>query len=324
MKRETIAKISPVIITVVLVAILLSQINLSDITATLTSIDPIYIILGFILYLFSYFFRALRFHILLGNKVSIKNLFSIVCVHNMANNILPARTGELSYVYLSKKLHNIPVGEGIASLMVARVFDLTTISSLFFVSTILIQDLPEIVSKIIWLIVGLLVFVLLLFLALVFFGEIFIDMIRRVANGINALRFSLVQYLLRKGDETAQSFKLMKSKKLFGGVFVTSVILWCFQYSMLYILANAMGISLTIWCMIFALTFVFFTTMLPIQTVGGFGIIEGGWALGFMVMGISKNVAIRSGFSIHIIILSFTLVIGVLGFINIYIKNRAK
>lgn len=93
--KKLIAKLLAVIITVILVALLLSQINLSDITTTLTSIDPIYIITGFILYLSSYFFRALRFHILLNNKVSIKHLFSIVCVHNMANNILPARTGEV-------------------------------------------------------------------------------------------------------------------------------------------------------------------------------------------------------------------------------------
>jgi len=312
------AKISVVVITIVLVAILLSQIQIADVITTLAGIDPLYLAVGFVLYVCSYFFRALRFHILLNNKVSIKHLFSIVCVHNMANNILPARTGEASYVYLSKKLHNIPVGAGVASLMVARVFDLITISFLFFVSAILIRDLPDMVSKIIWLIVGLLVFVLLLLLALVFFGEIFIDLIRRVANGINALRFSSVQYLLRKGDEMARSFKLMKSKKLLGCVFMTSMMLWCSQYSMLCILANAMGISLTIWCMVFAITFVFFTTILPIQSIGGFGIIEGGWALGFMVMGISKEISISSGFGFHIILLTFALVLGALGLVNIH------
>ena len=61
---------------------------------TLVSIDSIYLLIGFVLYL-RLFLRTLRFHILLNNKVSIKDLFSIVCVHNMANNILPARTGEV-------------------------------------------------------------------------------------------------------------------------------------------------------------------------------------------------------------------------------------
>lgn len=100
MKRELIAKISAVVITIVLVAVLLSQVSIGDVAKTLASIDLVYLIIGFILYLSSYFFRALRFHILLNNKVSIKDLFSIVCVHNMANNILPARTGEVFVIYV--------------------------------------------------------------------------------------------------------------------------------------------------------------------------------------------------------------------------------
>lgn len=93
--KKIIAKLSAIVITVVLVALLLSQISIGDVAKTLTSIESIYLVIGFILYLCSYFFRALRFHILLNNKDSIKHLFSIVCAHNMANNILPARTGEV-------------------------------------------------------------------------------------------------------------------------------------------------------------------------------------------------------------------------------------
>lgn len=43
---------------------------ISDIVKILLSIDPIYIITGFILYLCTYFFRALRFHILLNDKIN--------------------------------------------------------------------------------------------------------------------------------------------------------------------------------------------------------------------------------------------------------------
>ena len=318
MKRESIAKISAVGITIALVAILLSQIEVSDVITTLAGIDSLYLIAGFVLYICSYFFRALRFHILLNKEVGLRDLFNIVCVHNMVNNILPARTGELSYIYLLKKLHNKKTGEGISTLLVARVFDFIIISFLFFISALVIRDLPDIVSKIIWAIVGLLMFVLLLFLALVFYDEVFIDIIRRFANRIGALRFSLVRYLLRKGVETVQGFKLIKSKKLFGYVFITSMIIWCFQYSMLYILASAMNISLAFWCMIFALTITFFTIVLPIQTVGGFGTIECGWALGFMILGISKEISITSGFGFHIVLLTFTVVLGTCGLVNMH------
>ena len=56
MTRQTIAKISAVVITVALVAILLSQIQIADIITTLAGIDPLYLIAGFVLYVCSYFF----------------------------------------------------------------------------------------------------------------------------------------------------------------------------------------------------------------------------------------------------------------------------
>ena len=86
MNRKTIAKISAIVITIALVAILLSQIQISDIITTLAGINPLYLIAGFVLYVCCYFFRALRFHILLNREIGIRDLFNIVCVHNMANN----------------------------------------------------------------------------------------------------------------------------------------------------------------------------------------------------------------------------------------------
>lgn len=133
MTRQTIAKLSAVVITIALVAILLSQIQIADIIATLAGIDPLYLIAGFVLYVCSYFFIALRFHILLDGEVGLRDLFNIVCVHNMMNNILPARTGELSYIYLQKSLHNKKAGEGVATLFVTRVFDFIVFVVLTFI-----------------------------------------------------------------------------------------------------------------------------------------------------------------------------------------------
>ncbi|NAS89698.1 hypothetical protein C4E24_08220 [ANME-1 cluster archaeon AG-394-G21] len=150
--KGKIAKISAVVITIVLAAVLLSQIEVNEVITTLASVDPLHVIAGFVLYTCSYFLRAFRFHILVNKKVKIRDLFNIVCVHNMLNNILPARTGELSYIYLLKKLHNKKTGEGIATLFVARVFDFITISLLFIGSAFVIQDLSEIIMKLVWVI----------------------------------------------------------------------------------------------------------------------------------------------------------------------------
>ena len=53
MKQKNIAKISAVVITVVLVGILLSQIRVTDIITILIGIDPVYLVVGFGLYILS-------------------------------------------------------------------------------------------------------------------------------------------------------------------------------------------------------------------------------------------------------------------------------
>jgi len=61
MKHETIAKLSAVVITIALVAILLSQIKIADVITTLAGIDPLYLVAGFIIYVCSYFFNMFSF-----------------------------------------------------------------------------------------------------------------------------------------------------------------------------------------------------------------------------------------------------------------------
>ena len=321
MKRETIAKISAVVVTVVLVAILLSQISIGDVAKTLTSIEPIYLIIGFVLYLFTYIFRALRFQILLGNKISFKDLFTIVCVHNMANNILPARTGEISYVYLSKKLHNIPVGKGIASLMVARVFDFISISLLFFVSAMYAGFLSPMIDTVIWVIGGFVLLIVLILVNFVYFGEHFMNKVRKIINIVGVGHFGVIQYLLRKGDETMQSFEVVKSKQVIVWVWIVSTLVWVSLYLANYVLINAVGINISIWGAIFVSTFPIFTMILPIPALGGFGTMEGGWTIGFVAIGISKEIAIASGFGLHIIGFVYFLILGGCGFYCINSKH---
>lgn len=322
MKRENIAKLSAVIITVVLVAILLSQISIGDVVKTLISIEPIYLIIGFILYLCSYFIRALRFHILLNHKVSIKDLFTIVCVHNMVNNILPARTGELSYIYLLQKYHNKKVGEGIATLLVARVFDFISISLLFFISALMIQDLPEIIMKAILVIAFFFVLVVIFLITLLSFGESFINLVRRFFRRFNLEKRYFADYLLRKGKETVESFEKIKTKKTIFRVFLFSGLLWSLNYLIVFILLNSMNIFLPFPKIVVGATFILLITVLPIQGIGGFGTTEGVWAVVFVPLGLSLKIAIISGFSYHIIILVYFMIAGSYGIISIKQRNE--
>ncbi|MCX6707356.1 MAG: lysylphosphatidylglycerol synthase transmembrane domain-containing protein, partial [Candidatus Woesearchaeota archaeon] len=133
-------------ITIALLYFLISNVSVSSIIMTLSRMSWMIILAGFLLYIASYFFRALRFWLLLDRRIPLKRLFSITAVHNLVNSILPARTGELSYVYLVKNTKKAKATEGIATLVVARVFDFLSVAMIFFLSIFLAQGLPSYVT----------------------------------------------------------------------------------------------------------------------------------------------------------------------------------
>jgi len=308
-----------IIITIVLVYILLTQIELGDIFNVLFSIQTHWIILGFILYILSYFFRALRFQILLNEKISIKDLFSIVCVHNMVNNIIPARMGELSYIYLTKK-RGISTVDGIATLMIARIFDVIVISFLFFVSILCVRESP--ISSALLIIAAFLILIILFSLSLVYWREKFMGIIEGIILRLNLNRFHIVRLLLKKSRGITECFKAIKSERVILYSSLFSILIWVSLYLVDYILLRGMGLNLTIGAVILGSTLSIFTTILPVQGLMGFGTIEGGWAIGFMATGISKEVAIVSGFGVHIILIIYVLILGGCGLQSIKFRRR--
>ncbi len=301
-------KTIPLIITAVLIAILISQIKVGDILTAITSASPRWILLGFALYALSYFLRALRFNILLNGKVDIRGLFAIVSVHNMMNNLLPARTGELSYIYLLKKTKGVQSGEGIATLMAARTLDLIAVSMIFLISIFFIEGFAT--SRMILAPIALILLAILILFLSIYYGKKTASLIRAQTLRIGISESRPIAFLLTKIDEAAKSFRAINSNKLIFQVLVVTILVWILQFSVVYTLIVGMGISLNLLEVVVGTTFAMLTVILPISSLAGFGTAEGAWTIAVMSMGISKEVAIISGFGFHILILIFALILG--------------
>lgn len=302
----------PIVITVILVAILLSQIELIDVFKAVKNISPIWLIIGFILYNFCYFFRALRFHILLDRKISIKDLFFIVSLHNMTNSLLPARTGELSYIYLVKKSGDISTTKGVATLAIARVLDFVTITIIFIVSIFFIfRELPFSLAQFPVLLIIAMLFVILTLYLISRRGDT-IKVIENIASKIGVQRSRLFASLIEKGKELQKEFQIIKSRKIVLNAFLASILIWGFNYLVVYILINDVGIKMGLWSAMFCNTFAVLTSILPIQGIGGFGTREGGWIIGFILLGVSLETAISASFAIHFAIIVYFITLGIL------------
>lgn len=320
MKRKIYSIFMAIILTIALLAILFSQIELSDVIKILAQIKPIYLIAGFILYTASYVLRAWRLHILLNKEVGLKELFSIVCIHNAALNVFPARSGELSYIYLLNKRHKRTAGEGAASLITIRIMDIITISLFFFISIIITQDLPVILMNA-TKITGIFLFFIVLFI-LIFISNCdrFVYLLRNISIYLKLNKKKSVNYIFNKLNEMSETFKKL-TPRLFIESMIISFFIWILLYSVLYAMLEAMGIKVALPLFLLASTFFLMTSIIPVQGIGGFGTMEGGWAISFIAVGMTKDVAISSGIIMHIISIIYLILLFIIGFAGLHEKQ---
>ena len=299
-----------VFFTVILVWILISQTDSNLIIDTIKKMPFWGISSGFLIYIAYYIFLTLRFDSLIhSKKTPFINLFGLTSVHNMLNNLLPVRSGELSYVYLLKKRFDLGGSEGVASLLVARMMDFIAIFSYFFLSSLLIShDGPSINLKLISLF-----FLLLLVISLIYFQKIF-SITASFFERITILPERISQNIVDKLNNLSATIKLMSLEGAYSRCFLLTAVIWGTRYLMLYVIISAMGVDIIFWEVVFAATAMFIMVSLPIQGLAGFGTLETGWAAGFILVGLDKEVAISTGFAFHIILLAYTITLGFLGY----------
>ena len=324
MDKNVIRMISAIVVSLTLLFVLYSQIDIDDILFTIGLIDPYYLLIAFMLYVGNYFFRSLRFYLLLEKKISLKDLFTVVCVHNMTNNIFPARTGELSYIYLLKKIHYKKIEEGIASLLIARFLDFVSIMVLFLMATHTIGSFTPATMHLIWIITFFMLSLIMLFVMFVYFGKKVPQLFRVIAIRLKLDNIDLISLLLDKTDGTIEKLQLLKNyeKTHLLKLIMVSLTIWLLMYSFNFLIVRAMNINLNFLLVVFATSFAIFTTVLPIQGIGGFGTLESGWVIGFITVGLSKDIAISSGLIYHTIILIYFLLLGIWG--TMAIKKRLR
>ncbi len=111
----------------------------SDILQSLKNIKPQNLIIAFFLYTISQIFRSVRWKLLIG-KVSFFYLFLINAANIMFNNLLPARTGELSWFYYLRRI-DVKLSTSLWTFFLGRIYDLLALLLIFFLSLLSISKM---------------------------------------------------------------------------------------------------------------------------------------------------------------------------------------
>jgi glycosyltransferase 2 family protein len=293
-----------ILITVGIIFVLLLQISLKDLYTLLRTIDPLWAALGSIAYLLAILFRALRFKWLIHSKdIPFSDLFRITAFYHLSLMVLPSKLGELSYPYFLNKISGMNATEGLASLIASRVYDFFIILMILLFASIGFQSFfKNNLFLILLLVCFLIVLTFLTFFYLSSFLRLLSNVLGKISKGAGSRNVKFVQWIQRKMSGMAEDFYAIKARRTYLPVSLTSLASWAMTFWAFYAYMKGFGIEIPFTKMVFGSTVAVIGNALPISGIGNWGTLEAGWAAGFLIVGLSKEKAIATGFGIHIII----------------------
>jgi glycosyltransferase 2 family protein len=307
-----------------LVYFLLRRIDLAETIAAFRGADYPMLGLACLVYVFSNLFKSIRFGVLLGDvNAGPMNLYAITSYHNFFNQILPARTGELTFVYYLKQIGRADISRGLHALLVTRIFDFIIVAA-FFVCSIIIHYGRQTSM----LLVGTGIFFFIVSIVSLFYLKWVVIASRAVFERIMRLvrlhEKGLVKKILAKVIEVEDEFTGFDTRRFIPGLAFTSLLVWSALYLFSFITINALGVDINFMQSVAGATGAVLTNVLPINSFGSFGTLEAGWTGGFVLVGMSEQDAITTGFANHILNFAVAAAIALVCAIVLRLRKRSS
>ena len=285
----------------VLVVFLLRNLEIRKTLETFRGADMRLILLACGIYFMSNLFKSLRFAVMLrGAGIGQMKLYAITSYHNFFNQIFPARTGELTFVYYLKKMGGGNISKGLHILLVTRIFDFIVVAAFFVCSLVMYYGRKTSVSLAALGLVFLAASVVSLFYLkwLVIFAD---RLFRWLVAKLRLENRRVVRKIGEKIEPVVEEFSSFEAARFIPGLAVTSILVWGALYAFSYVTIHAFGVDVSFLQSVAGSTGGVLTNVLPINSFGSFGTMEAGWTGGFVLVGMSAQDAITTGFGNHIV-----------------------
>jgi len=321
------------LLSIFLVWYLLSHIQLGDLLETFQNIYLPTLSVYVLLALCGVLARSYRYYILISSpKITMKDLVLVTLVRNLFVDLLPARIGSLSYVYLLNRRFGFPFEIAASTFLVAFIFDFIVVFPMLFLAIIMVSTNVIPFMSFSFIMISVLIFAFLVaFLSyLNYLIEIFVNLIMWCSQRLGIDNNSRLKVLTEKLLLTAKDIETIKARKIYWKVFLISLSVRIFKYGSLYFLLHSVLVhlnftitDLNFWKVFLGILGAEFSALLPIHGVAGLGSWEAAWVLTFKLLGFfDPRVAIVSGFSVHILTQVFEYFLGILSIIILYLPYK--
>ena len=290
--RKKLVWILSALLTLLFLFIAITRLEWRSFISLIKGFEVKYLIGATIVYFFSYVIRALRIRFLIrSSSISFRKILSISLLHNFFNRILPARTGELSLLYLLYKYSEVPIRDSSPILIILRIYDL--IASLMLISIAGLALYSKVFSF-----VSIFIFLSLLILIAFFpvtilscFNKLLLRM--NFNNKYTSKLFDLFKYYINH-------MTYLQSWGVRFFLLITSLLIWILIILFFIFLMLGLDFYKNFWDTVFATSIANFSWILPINGIGGFGTMELGWVAAFGILNYSIDEVLKVAIFVNI------------------------
>src|SRR5687768_6079765 len=243
-----------IVISLVFLAWALSNESLDEVWEAMLRANYWSLLPALLFYFIGVVLRAVRWRILLKPvvpKISLTKTFEVVVIGYMANNILPARIGELVRAYVLSRREGVRKTATLATIFVERIFDGLTMIG--FASAVIIfvlmfdrdalstgagHNLGSLFVQLDWMIILGAVSFLGALLAFIAVASSRSRVERAVAFGLRFLPGRLRERAARLATSFVEGLGSLRSGASLGAVFVLSIAAWLFETGMYYMIGS--------------------------------------------------------------------------------------
>lgn len=250
------------------IIMLFQKIDFAKLIEALRGMNYTMLIPAVILTFLSLYFRAVRWRILLLplKKTEMGNLFSATIIGYMANNLLPARLGEIIRAYVLAEKENLHTSATFASLVLDRLCDGFTVL-IILVLTLFTVKLPSGMESIQQnMVMGGYITLGLYLIVIVFL----IVLKKRTTSTLLAVATALRPFPTRFSEKAVslldafiKGVQMPSCSRDVIGIVISSIVIWFFAAWPIDILLRAFDINLPFTASLFILVFLVFAVMVP-------------------------------------------------------------
>ncbi|HNE69041.1 MAG TPA: lysylphosphatidylglycerol synthase transmembrane domain-containing protein [Anaerolineales bacterium] len=306
------------ILSAVLLAYLLLNLDWEILRVAFSDLHWGWLGMAFLAYLLNIFLRALRFtNLIYSRPVKWIELVPVSALHNILMYLMPAKTGDVAYIFLAKDRLDLSLTEGTATLLAARYYDFSVVG---LVLAILLpfskKDMP------VWIFESSVIFCLLILLGTIGI-LLFLRFSKPATDNQPVGEKTLITRIRAAWTKFIAGLREIQNHGAHGRVALLTAGIWLCVYSNFYFATRSMGLPVAFYHIAIISIVMIPLTLLPLQGFANIGTHEVGWTSVLVAFGYPYKTALAIAAGSHLVLLFSVLISGGVAFFGAQIISKS-